>query len=801
LKKKVSLSVGEFALPVPRVGSIETHSGYGSGSAEGSEIHLRVQEQRRSEHSDYESEVPISAQFERGDYVFHIAGRLDGIFRKQPPVIEEIKSCFNIRDLERKLSDESEVHPYCLQLKTYGYFSYLEHKIEPKLRFLIVSTRTGKSEELRIPWNVDSYESWLEKRLDELLLEVRRSEARALRRQRSAKKFVFPFENPRPGQLDLMARIEDAMSNRTRMLIQAPTGLGKTAGVLFPVLREALTRGQSAIYVTPKNSQHSVAEDAVQRLQDCGAKIKSLTLTAKSKICMKNEPLCNPEYCEFAKDHYTKVHENGLSELLFKKRKLTTRTFQKLAEEFKVCPFELQFDAAKEAEVVIGDYNYVFSPRSSIGRLTANGVGQEGRPNLVIDEAHNLYSRAQGYFSPEVSTFMLERMREDVEHIPSRFQGEAERLLDECKATILACEPEASKEKASKQTNLIEPPVELFLEQEAELKAFLSRYLESDVEIQPRDVVLRMCFYWSEFTAALDFVGIPKRPEFFTTFRPLTNGGAVRITCCDASEMIQDCYDEYEQVVGFSATLKPFDYYAKLSGLKPEEIAVAEFRSPFPKDRRKLLIIPEISTKYSTREKNYPKVAEVIRRIAALRSGNYFAFFPSFEFLQRVHELFVPPEGFLVIRQHRDMKSAEIEAIVNHLKERGTPTIVFAVQGGVFSEGVDYPGDMIIGAFVVGPALPSFDLEREKMRSFYDDKYGSGFDYAYSYPAMAKVVQAAGRVVRSETDRGLIVLMDTRFIQPGYSRSMPTDWFDKHPNELVSRSILKEVADFWATPT
>lgn len=792
--KIVALSVGDFALPVPRVGSIEAHSGYAPGAADGLEIHQLVQAQRVKEDSKYEPEVKIEAAFEREGYKFVIGGRIDGVFRKDPPVIEEIKTGFNLKELERKLGECKHTHPYCLQLKTYGYFYYLEHDVKPKLQFHLVSTRTGKSETVPMLLELDDYEYWLEKRLDELVKEAHRAEARALRRQRAAKRFVFPFENPRPGQLELMARIEDGMQSKTRMLIQAPTGLGKTAGVLYPMLKEAMSRGQSAIYVTPKNSQHSVAEDAVERFQASGSKIKSLTITAKSKICMKNEPLCNPEYCEYAKDHYTKLHANDLPEVLSKKRKLGARTFQKMAEQYEVCPFELQFEAAKEAEVVIGDYNYVFGPRSSVGRLAGQGIGQEGRPNLVIDEAHNLYSRALGYFSPEVSTHTLDRMREDINELPFRFRHDAEELLDSCRRTIRSCAPE----NVSK-TQLIDPPAEIFLEQDGELKAFLSRYLESDVEIQARDVVLRLCFYWSEFAAALEFVSIPKRPEFFTTYRPHpAGGGSVRITCCDASEMIKECYDEYDQVVGFSATLKPFDYYAKLSGLDPAGIQVSEFQSPFPKERRKLLIIPEISTKYSQREKNYEKVAQVIKRVSELRAGNYFAFFPSFEFLGRVHERFVAPEGFVVLKQHRDMKAADVQAVVDHLRERAVPTIMFAVQGGVFSEGVDYPGETIIGAFVVGPALPSFDLEREKMRAFYDERYGAGFDYAYSYPAMAKVVQAAGRVVRSETDRGLIVLMDNRFIQPAYARSMPTDWFDAHPGELVSKTILKDVADFWA---
>jgi DNA excision repair protein ERCC-2 len=355
------------------------------------------------------------------------------------------------------------------------------------------------------------------------------------------------------------------------------------------------------------------------------------------------------------------------------------------------------------------------------------------------------------------------------------------------------CKPEGATHAEE-----IDPPVEHFHEIEGEVRAFLSRYLEADIEIQPRDVVLRLCFYWSEFTEALEFVATPKHDEFFTTFRPdAQGGGTIRIVCCDAAEMLEAAYDQFDQVVGFSATLKPFDYYAKLSGLNPAEIRTDEFRSPFPKSQRKLLIIPEISTKFSDRERNYEKIAQTIQKVAAVRKGNYFAFFPSFDFMQKVLNRFVAPEGFQVVAQRRDMKAKEIQEVVDHLKSQTVPTLVFAVQGGVFSEGVDYPGETVIGAFVVGPPLPPFELEREKMRKYYDEHYEAGFDYAYTYPAMARAVQAAGRVIRSETDKGIIVLMDSRFLTKNYSQSMPADWFEETPRELVSRSILKDVDLFW----
>lgn len=789
--KLVTIPLRDFAVPVPRTGSIEAHSGYGRSAADGQEIHARVQKKRTRADASYQAEVPVSTLFDREGYRFRVDGRMDGIFRHDPPLIEEIKTGFHIRELAHRLAGNPLDHPYSLQLLTYGYLHWREHRVLPRLSFHLVSTRNGDSQDLPLALDLPLYEMWLELRLDELVREARDAEKRAARRRKIADRFAFPFATPRPGQIQLMEEMERGMAAGKPMLIQAPTGLGKTVGVLYPVLKEALGRGQKVVYVTPKNSQHAVAEDAVARFQEAGAPLRSLSITAKGKICFKNEPLCTPDYCEYARDYYAKVAEHGILHLLARKRRLKARTFRDLGEKYQVCPFELQLDCT-EADVVICDYNYVFAPRSAAGRLATVGIDQAGKPSLVIDEAHNLPARAMDYYSPMLSSVALERMREDIRRVPPLFRREAEELLDGCLAAVASCH-----RGESPRPRRIDPPVDLFLEQDARLRAFLSRYLEDRGEIERQDVILRLCFYWSEFTAALEHVVDPDRQEFFATYHPGPAGGTVKITCCDASAMLEGCYDPYGHVVGFSATLKPFDYYARLSGLDPATVRTAEFHSPFPKELRKLLIIPQISTRYARRERNYARIADALQRITALRRGNYFVFLPSFQFLERVVALFQPPEGFAVLRQEREMSSPRVEAILEHLRAGSVPTVVFAVQGGSLSEGVDYAGEMVIGAFVVGPPLPNYDLEREEMRRYYQRQYGAGFAYAYTIPAMAKAIQAAGRVIRSETDRGLIVLMDDRFLDPGYSRSMPADWFESDAAELVSDSILGEVTDFW----
>ncbi len=790
--KQIAIALREFALPAPRSGSIEASSGSGWAAAEGREIHARLQKRRAKTHPGYEAEVRVSRSFVRSGFRFRIDGRMDGVFRDETVRIEEIKTAFNIRELAAVLSHDPLLHPYGLQLLTYGYFFRLERGVAPGLSFHLVSTHSRESLDLPLSLDVRRYEAWLDMRLDELVSDARKAEKRAKRRRKIAAGFRFPYDRPRQGQIELMQTVEQGITAKERMLIQAPTGMGKTAGVLYPVLKDALSRGQRVLYVTPKNSQHSVAEDAAARLEEAGSKIKALTITAKAKICLKEEPLCSPVFCEYARDYYTKVREQGLLEKISEKRRLRKRLFRELGQQYEVCPFELQLESALEADLVICDYNYVFSPRSALGRAAGMSVDQDGKPDLVIDEAHNLPSRAMDFYSPSISTLDLDQLRPSMAALDDRFRDEAEGLLQGCREVVLACAPASSRDAAR-----IDPPEELFLNQDERLRDFLSRYLHPETEIRQPDPVLRLCFSWAEFTGALALAADPEHLEFFVTFSPYPGGGVVKITCCDASDMLEQCYEEYEQVVGFSATLRPFDYYARLSGLDRGSIATAEFSSPFPPEHRKILVIPQISTKYADRERNYAKIADAIGRIAELKQGNYFAFFPSFEFLERTLAQFRSPEGFSILKQEREMKLSRVEEVLDLLRQHGSPQILFGVQGGVFSEGVDYPGDMAIGAFVVGPPLPTVTLEREEMRSYYEKRYGAGFDYAYAIPTMAKAVQAAGRVIRSETDRGLIVFMDSRFVQPAYARSLPRDWFTKDVNELVSDAILRDVRAFW----
>ncbi len=788
--KVVKLSLQEFAMPSPRRGSIEPSSVFNTTMKKGVELHQKVQELRALENSDYRKEVSLSWSFEKDQYRFEVSGRLDGLFEGTSPRIEEIKSSFNIFEMAKNIKEKRFEHPYFLQLVSYGYFYWLQEKIKPELNFYLISSRRDETFELDISWKVKEYEQWLERRLEELVKEAVLAEKRLKRRKKLNLDMTFPFSRPRVGQMELMEFIEKGILNGKKMMIQAPTGLGKTMGVLFPALKDALTRGQRVVYLTPKNSQQIIAEEAVEKIQAHGCQVKSLTITAKSKICMKAEPLCNPDYCEYAKDYYDKLIKYDLKSELSRKKKLTAKVMKNFAAKYEVCPFELQLEAVSDADVIICDYNYVFGHQSSLGKISSSGFEQDGKPNLIIDEAHNLPSRTMGNFSPQLSGKFLEGLRGDLEDLSGKFRRNGLAMLDLCLATLNELTP------SKMETKSLKLDFEYFISVNEELKSFLSEYLDSDVEIKSGDAVLKMVFYWGGFTDVLSELKT-ETSAFFITGQNDGKNRSVKITCCDASGLIQERYDYFKNLILFSATLKPFDYYAKLAGVHGMDLIQEEFQSPFNQANRKILIIPQISTKFSVRTKNYPKIADAMEKIIKLKEGNYLAFFPSFDFMENVLSSFRIPEGTRLLKQKRFMKNDEVEDVIGLLRSGTTPMMLFAVQGGVFSEGIDYAGETAIGAFIVGPPLPGFDFERELMREYYQTEYQAGLNFAYTFPAMAKAVQAAGRVIRSENDRGIIILMDDRFLEKSFSQSLPQDWFETGPQELVSKSILSDISHFW----
>lgn len=787
--QNISIGVRDFALPVPRLGSIETHSGYGPLPITGQEVHDEFLRKRKRSFTGYVTETRLKHVFERDSISIAVSGRVDGM-RDNSGVtcLEEVKTDYNADVLSRLLRKNPD-HPYCLQLKTYGYLYWLGHKVIPEMQLLVVSIRDQSFETINLELDIEQYEDWLEKRMLEVEADVELEEKIIAKRMKNSLKLTFPFDDPRHGQEELIEDVGSCVESGDTFLVQAPTGLGKTLGVMYPTLKSAMSRGSQMIYVTPKNSQHAVARDAVQRMQAQGSKIKALVLTAKSKMCMKDETICNPEYCEFAKDYYQKVDKHDLVKKAAKGNVLDRHTFVKLAKKYEVCPFELSLDTIKHADVVVGDYNYVFSPTNIMGRFSRQLTGAMDKPDLVIDEAHNLPSRACGYYSAALTVNQLQELEKKFQNLPAHVLFSARAAARDAIRLVQSHKPESS----ARQDCEITINRNMFIELMARVSELAAKYMEGLAVPSGADPVLEFHRTLDSFVSSLHN---STNSEFASLYQS-TAGGTVKLVCCDPSEMLKDSYRAVRSVVGFSATLKPFEYYGDLMGLDLAKVATKEFTSPFPKENRKLLVIPQISTKYVDRQRNYGKIADAISRITSLKKGNYVVFFPSFDFLHQVKPL-VNTFGFEVLVQQREMTQLMTETYLNQMRAANDPVILFAVQGGVFSEGVDYPGDMLIGSIIVGPALPTYDYERETLMRYFEKKYGNGNAYACIYPAMTKVVQSAGRVIRSQSERGLIVLLGKRFIEKDYVVAMPSDWYDSSVNELVSGSILSDIRDFWS---
>jgi DNA excision repair protein ERCC-2 len=663
----------------------------------------------------------------------------------------------------------------------YAWMRWRETAVEPRCRLRILSLLDDAETLVELPFDPDRFGAWVEARLQAHHEAFLRARARTEERRRLGAALAFPFADPRPGQLELAARAGQALEARQGLLLQAPTGLGKTAAILYPALARALDQDLQVFYCTPRNSQHEVAEDCVRRIRAQGHPVRSVTIRAKEKVCPQPEVDCRPEVCPRASLYYDRLKACGALDALAGLGCADTAAVAREADRHLLCPFELALDAAVRADVVIGDYNYVFSPNATLARFF--GAPEDARRRIVlVDEAHNLPARAAEWFSPALDLDALEELGRRRQRPPNpglrrRFTAQVRRCRDLLRA----------QEGAHRVLSLDPQP---FFGEERRIGQLLAWAAGKGQELGPAHPLTELFHAWSAFCAVLRLLG----EEHTVTWVP---PGRLQITCADASAHLAARMETLAGAVLFSATLKPFLYHQRLLGLEPPRSAAAEVPSPFPPGNRKVLVVPQISTLYRTRDREAPRIAQFLRRVLPGRVGNYLVFFPSFELLDQARAHLELP-GFRVLVQPRRASAAQIEALLGALRgERGI--VVLAVQGGSLAEGIDCPGEALIGCVVAGPALPPFDLEREQVRRYFDRKYGCGEAYAYIYPAAARAFQAAGRVIRTPEDRGLLMFLDRRFLGEDYASCFPAGWFRESPRELVSASILADVRAFWGS--
>jgi len=774
-------SVRDFVQPLVPRGSLEAGGSYSldeDAAAQGTRLHGRIQKRLACEHPQLEAERSLAWTYEAEGFACLVRGRADVFIPGREPIVEEIKTTLRLQALLRALAADPE-HPFLQQVRMYAFMLAADGERVPQCRLRVASLLDETEAVLEVALDLEAFGAWVEAQGRGLHRQHQRALARRAERRRIGEDLAFPFPAPRSGQERLQAQVEASLAAGSRLLVQAPTGLGKTAAVLFPALRKALTEDLRVFYLTPRNSQHGVAEAFVRRLLEAGHPVRAVTLRAKEKVCPQPVLHCHPDACPRALGHYDRLAGSAALDHLEALGCADTETLQRVADAHQLCPFELALDAACGADVIIGDYNYALAPGVGLARFFGDQAAQ-ARNLLCVDEAHNLPERAAAWFSPALDLAELALLGRGWKGRRVGLKGRFLRQLDRCIGRVAGCAGEHRE---------VEVDAEAFQEEELRLRTLLAQAAAEGQELAPGHPLVQLYRGWTDFCEGLR----GRTDAHLLTWVP---PGRLQITCVDASAHLAARFAAAAGAVLFSATLKPFPYQARRCGL--EDPRCEEVGSPFPAANRRLLLVPQISTRYRRREREAPRIAAFLERVLPLRPGNYLVFFPSFEFLERTRPLLELP-GFQVLAQPRRAGAGELQGLLRRLEsERGL--VVLAVQGGSLAEGIDLPGEALIGCVVVGPPLPPHDLEQRLARAYFDRRGEDGEAFTSTYPAMAKAIQAAGRVIRGPEDRGLLAFLDDRFLHPDFAACFPVDWFAASPREAVSHGILADVAAFWSGP-
>ena len=616
-------------------------------------------------------------------------------------------------------------------------------------------------------------------------------------RGESIRKTVFPYPY-RKGQKELAAAVYRTIWHGKKLFIQAPTGVGKTLSTVFPAVQAVgQDLGDKIFYLTAKTITRTVAEEAFSLLKKQGLHYKVLTLTAKEKICFCEEPDCNPEKCPYAKGHFDRVND-AVWDLLTSYEEnpgnYNRERIMEQAEKWKVCPFEMALDVALWSDAMICDYNYVFDPQAKLKRFFADGV--KGDYLFLIDEAHNLVERGREMYS---ATLYKEDFLE-VKRFLKPYSRKAEAALERGNKYLLEWKREC--EEYTLLSNIDTFVLNLFhishaLEQLLEDRESVMNRPSGDPEVE--EGKKKTLDFYFQVRAFLDLS--EELDDSYEIYVQHDREGrfALKLYCIHTADKLGQCLEKGRAAIFFSATLLPVQYYMELLSGKEEDYAVYA-TSTFKPEQKKVLLGLDVSTRYTRRTpEEYEKIASYIQQITAAKAGNYLVFFPSYKMMTDVKEYFEErkPEDTEILEQSVHMTEAQREEFLEQFRERENSTLVgFCVMGGIFGEGIDLKKNRLIGAIIVGPGLPQVCNEREILKQYYDKRDMNGFDHAYRYPGMNKVMQSAGRVIRTDEDVGVIVLLDERFGQMQYRRSFPREWSDCETCTL--KNVKEKLEKFWS---
>ena len=777
----IRISVRSLVEFILREGDIDNRV---SGSMEkdamllGGKIHRKIQSRMGT---NYTAEVPLKIQMPCDGFVLQIEGRADGVLKDDGKVlIDEIKGI--LRSLEHL---EVPVPVHLAQAKCYAYIYAVQNSlkcIDVQMTYCQMETEEIRRfcqefefQELQTWFQdlVTQYEKWAKFEIE--WRNVRNDSIRQI-------EFPFPY---REGQRDLVVSVYRTILRKKKLFIQAPTGVGKTMATVFPAVRamgEGL--GEKIFYLTAKTIMRTVAEQAFSLLKEKGLLYKTITLTAKEKICFCEEAECNPDACPYAKGHFDRVND-AVFDLITHSGDWSREVLEEQAKKHMVCPFEMSLDVSNWADAVICDYNYAFDPQAHLKRFFSESG--KGEYLFLIDEAHNLVERGREMYSASL-------YKEDLLEVRKLVKAEDPKLakgLSECNQQFLELKRECEHYQILKSVSHIALKLMNVLSK-------LEDYLEECKDAEKKKRVLDFYFAVRSFLNVHDIMD-----ENYVIFSEMMEDGRfqIKLFCVNPAVNLQNYLEQGNSTIFFSATLLPVHYYKKLLSVEKDDYAVYA-HSSFPQENKFLFIGTDVSTRYTRRgESTYQRFARYIAVMAEQKKGNYMAFFPSYRFLEEVHTCFLEYVDHEVdsICQVSYMDEEQREEFLEEFEqEREKSLVAFCVMGGIFSEGIDLTDDKLIGAVIAGTGLPQVCTEREILKQYFNAADMDGFDYAYLYPGMNKVLQSAGRVIRTESDRGVILLLDDRFRAMRYREVFPREWQQYQLGSV--KNLEQEIRTFWESP-
>ncbi|MEG1144891.1 MAG: ATP-dependent DNA helicase [Clostridium sp.] len=775
--KTIRVSVRNLVEFVLRSGDIDNRHTSGSqqeAMQAGSRLHRKIQ---KSMGADYRAEVSLNYRIEEAGFEFLIEGRADGIIDHGTDItIDEIKGVYmNLASMEEPVG----IH--LAQAMCYGYFYGSERKIsEITLQITYCNIDTEEIRRFQVVKTMTELEQWFTGLIHEYLKWAEYIYHNDMSRDASLKQLEFPFPY-REGQRNLTVSVYRTIARKRKLFIQAPTGIGKTLSTVFPALKAiGEGYGEKLFYLTAKTITRGVAEEAFDILRQEGLYFRSVTITAKEKLCFLEKPECNPDACPYAKGHFDRVND-AVFDIVHKEFGITREVVLKYAEEFQVCPFEFCLDISGFVDGIVCDYNYVFDPDVRLQRYF--GDGEKGEYIFLVDEAHNLVPRAREMYSAVL-------VKEDVLLVKNIIKSRSKTLTTQLERLNKAL---LEMKRECETCLILDDAVHLVLILVPLFSTF-EKFMDEYKEFENREQVLDFYFAVRKFLSIYERVD-----EHYRIYAEFLDNGdfCVKLLCVNPIINIKECLEQGNSTVFFSATMLPIRYYRELLSNDPEDYAVY-VDSPFDRANRLLLAASDVTSRYTRRnESEYRKILHYIDELVRAKKGNYIVFFPSYQYMNQVYEqMKEEPCDFTVMAQSSHMTDGQREDFLHEFdEERDDSLVALCVMGGLFSEGIDLKEERLIGVIIVGTGLPMLCTEQEILKGYFDETEQDGFSFAYQYPGMNKVMQAAGRLIRTAQDRGVILLLDDRFLRRDYQELFPREWDDY--KKVTLKTLRKELETFW----